>query len=173
MVPWKYHATYLVIGLAWSTAWSLNYPNQPDFADFRKSGKVIHPFSSRRDNRHYGVTLRLRESSVRSLADGRVYSATEMRGYGRVVIIDHGHGWHTLYSGVERSLVKPGQHVSRGDVIGMPHGKTLFLVVSYRGNPINPSDVIGRRPRGAEVPSERAHSGTGGQGIAAAAILAG
>jgi murein DD-endopeptidase MepM/ murein hydrolase activator NlpD len=117
------------------------FAHQPDFDDFRKRGKVISGYSSRPEHRHYGVTLRVRESTVRALADGRVHSAGYLRGYGQLVIVDHGQGWHSLYSNLGRITVKKGQRVSRGDALAHARNKRLFLVVSYRGNPINPSDL--------------------------------
>ncbi|MFN3952529.1 MAG: M23 family metallopeptidase [Thermaurantimonas sp.] len=39
-------------------------------------------------------------------------------GYGLYVIISHGFGYHTLYAHMSKSLVRPGQKVKRGDVIG-------------------------------------------------------
>jgi murein DD-endopeptidase MepM/ murein hydrolase activator NlpD len=135
-----------------------DHADQPDFADYRQSGQVIRAFSGKGDHNHYGVTLRLRERYVRALASGTVYSTGELRGYGNVVIVDHGHGWHTLYSDIAETRVQAGQQVRRGSVIGTPRAKRLFLVVSYKGNPINPSDVIGRRNRNSAGHSERVQS---------------
>lgn len=135
--------------------------DQPDFADYRQSGRVIRAYSAKADHNHYGVTLRLREGHVRALASGTVYSAGELRGYGNVVIVDHGHGWHTLYSDIAETRVAVGQQVKRGSIIGTPRKKRLFLVVSYKGNPINPSDVIGRRNRNSAGHSERVQGRSG------------
>ena len=119
----------------------------PDFEDYRRVGEVLQPFSRNKENNTYGVTLRTRAAAVHTLAGGKVYSAGRMRGYGRYVIVDHGHGWHTLYSNLARIDVKAGQQLPRGATLGMARHKRLFLVVSYRGNPINPSDVNGHRDR--------------------------
>lgn len=134
---------------------SAEFANLPDFSDFRRAGEIVQAYSRNRENNNYGVTLRMRENTIRAMADGRVHSAGQLRGYGKVVIVDHGQGWHTLYSNLARVQVHRGQQVSQGDVLGQPRHKRLFLVVSYRGNPINPSDVIGRRPRGGENHSAR------------------
>ncbi|MFN4298860.1 MAG: M23 family metallopeptidase [Thermaurantimonas sp.] len=39
-------------------------------------------------------------------------------GYGLYVIISHGFGYHTLYAHMSKAIVKPGQKVKRGDIIG-------------------------------------------------------
>jgi murein DD-endopeptidase MepM/ murein hydrolase activator NlpD len=145
----------------------------PDFADYRQSGQVIRAYSGNAEQNHYGVTLRLREGHVRVLANGTVYSAGQLRGYGNVVIVDHGHGWHTLYSDIGEIRVSVGQQVRRGAVIGTSREKRLFLVVSYKGNPINPSDVIGRRPRNSGGHSERVQNRSGVPALAAVAMNAG
>jgi murein DD-endopeptidase MepM/ murein hydrolase activator NlpD len=133
---------YLVgIPLAYAAA----YQDRPEFDDYRKLGDVIEKYSRNKENNTYGVTLRVHGSSIRSLADGRVHSSGRLRGYGRYIIIDHGQGWHSLYSHLARIDAEKGREVKRGAVIGAARHKRLFLVVSYRGNPINPSDVMSAR----------------------------
>ncbi len=118
--------------------------DKPDFEDYRRAGRVVQPYSKNSEKNAYGVTLQLRESAIRNLAGGVVYGTGSLRGYGRYVIVDHGKGWHTLYSNVARINVARGQQVARGSIIGTARSKRLFLVVSYRGNPINPSETIGK-----------------------------
>lgn len=146
---------------------------QPEFADYRQSGEVIRAYSVKADAGHYGVTLRLYEGNVRTLAAGTVYSAGPLRGFGNVIIVDHGHGWHTLYADIAHTRVAVGQKVGRGALIGAVRAKRLFLVVSYKGNPINPSDVIGRRPRSPGTHAERVQSFSGTPAPVAVAINAG
>jgi murein DD-endopeptidase MepM/ murein hydrolase activator NlpD len=66
------------------------------------------------------------------------------RGYGNTIIIDHGYSYKTLYAHLSKTLVKPGQKVKRGDVIGLvgstgmsmaPH---LHYEVRKHDEPINP-----------------------------------
>ncbi len=121
------------------------YENKPDFDDYRKFGDVVEKYSRNKENNTYGVTLRMRESAIHALADGRVHSSGRLRGYGRYVIVDHGQGWHSLYSHLARVDAAKGKEVKRGAVIGIARHKRLFLVVSYRGNPINPSEVMSAR----------------------------
>jgi hypothetical protein len=131
--------------------------DRPDFEDYRRAGRVVRNYSRGGDNNTYGVTLQLRENSVRNLAGGVVHSIGKLRGYGQFVIVDHGKGWHTLYSNVGRIGVTRGQRLARGAIIGTPRRKRLFLVVSYRGNPINPSETIGK-PMHEEHTSHALHA---------------
>lgn len=144
---------YLLVVLAapWGTfpasRSAVDWASVPDFADFRQNGQVIRTYSAQQELNHFGVTLQLTEKRVRALASGRVYGTTILRGYGRVLILDHGHGWHTLYAGMAEVQVRAGESIKQGAIIGIPKRKRLFLVVSYKGNPINPSDVVQKQPR--------------------------
>jgi murein DD-endopeptidase MepM/ murein hydrolase activator NlpD len=130
------------------------FADAPDFEDYRKMGEVVQGYSRDKETSTYGITLKVRQN-VRALADGRVVSMGRLRGYGRYVIVDHGQGWHSLYSNLARLQVAKGENVERGAVMGEARHKRLFLVVSFRGNPINPSEVIGK-----QVPGQHAARST-------------
>jgi murein DD-endopeptidase MepM/ murein hydrolase activator NlpD len=75
---------------------------------------------------------------------GTVTFAGVKNGYGNTTIIDHGHGISTLYAHQSKILVRVGQHVSQGDLIGKvgatghvtaPH---LHYEVHVNGAPRNP-----------------------------------
>src|SRR5438270_7587516 len=51
-------------------------------------------------------------------ADGVILFADFMGGYGKTLMVDHGHGISTRYGHLSGYAVTPGQHVHRGDVIG-------------------------------------------------------
>lgn len=57
-------------------------------------------------------------SDVIATADGVVSSARRSRTFGRVIEIDHGYGYKTIYAHLKGFNVKKGQKVARGDVIG-------------------------------------------------------
>jgi len=77
-------------------------------------------------------------------ADGVVTFADFMGGYGRAVIIDHGHGIATRYGHLASFAVVPGQHVRRGDTIayvglsGRSTGPHLHYEVRINDTPVNP-----------------------------------
>lgn len=74
------------------------------------------------------------------------YNEHKMRGYGNYVVIDHGFGYKTLYGHMSKILVKPGQKVKRGEIIGLVGntGKSVGPHCHYevRKNavPINPAN---------------------------------
>jgi murein DD-endopeptidase MepM/ murein hydrolase activator NlpD len=66
------------------------------------------------------------------------------RGYGNNVILNHGYGYQTLYGHMSKIIVRPGQKIKRGDLIGYvgnsgtSTGPHLHYEVRKNGNPVNP-----------------------------------
>jgi murein DD-endopeptidase MepM/ murein hydrolase activator NlpD len=81
---------------------------------------------------------------IRATADGTVKSAEMESGYGREVIIDHGHGMETCYAHMSGFAVMAGQNVVRGQVIGYvgvsgrTTGAHLHYEVRIHNTPVNP-----------------------------------
>jgi murein DD-endopeptidase MepM/ murein hydrolase activator NlpD len=77
-------------------------------------------------------------------ADGLVTFADFLGGYGKALMLDHGHGISTRYGHLSGFAVAPGQHVHRGDVIGYvgasgrSTGPHLHYEVRINDTPVNP-----------------------------------
>ena len=77
-------------------------------------------------------------------ADGVVTFADFLGGYGKALMLDHGHGISTRYGHLSGFAVAPGQHVHRGDVIGYvgasgrSTGPHLHYEVRINDTPVNP-----------------------------------
>ena len=66
-----------------------------------------------------GVTFAApRNSAVVAPRDGRIAYAGPFRGYGRILIIDHGNGWTSLITNLAALAVNEGQKVAMGQVVG-------------------------------------------------------
>ncbi|HJT25738.1 MAG TPA: M23 family metallopeptidase [bacterium] len=76
--------------------------------------------------------------------DGKVLFAAIRAGYGRLIILDHGGGLTSYYAHLDEILVKPGQFVKRGALIGKvgnsgrTTGPHLHFEVRLNGKPRNP-----------------------------------
>jgi murein DD-endopeptidase MepM/ murein hydrolase activator NlpD len=67
---------------------------------------------------HQGIDIRLRYQWIRSTKFGKVTYAGWMGGYGRTVIIAHPGGWKSLYGHLSRIIVRKGQYVKQGQLVG-------------------------------------------------------
>ena len=69
-------------------------------------------------------------------------------GYGKMIRIDHGNGYRSLYAHLSSVKVRPGQRVVRGQVLGnmgatgRAFGTHLHLEITYKGRHINPLSVL-------------------------------
>ncbi len=85
---------------------------------------------------------------VRAAGDGDVADASTVSGYGREVVLDHGHDLVTIYAHLSAIAVFPGQHVSRGQVIGYvgqsgrATGPHLHYEVRVHNVPVNPHKYL-------------------------------
>jgi murein DD-endopeptidase MepM/ murein hydrolase activator NlpD len=85
---------------------------------------------------------------VKCTADGVVRIASWQGGYGRLVVIDHGHGYRTYYGHNSQLLVKVSDHVKRGQVIsymgtsGRSTGYHLHYEVWKDGKVVNPMKYV-------------------------------
>lgn len=103
---------------------------------------------------HSGVDLATRRGEqVKATADGIVSVAGYGSGNGNVVMIEHGHGFTTVYAHNDRNLVKVGQTVRRGEAIalagatGTATGVHVHYEIWRNGRPVNPSDSQTRSGR--------------------------
>ncbi|MGQ9753539.1 MAG: peptidoglycan DD-metalloendopeptidase family protein [Thermaceae bacterium] len=85
---------------------------------------------------------------VRASAGGVVVRAGWMGSYGLAVEVDHGYGYRTLYGHLSRLEVRPGQRVSRGQVLGRvgstgrSTGPHLHYSVFRKGVPMDPRTYL-------------------------------
>ncbi len=107
-------------------------------------GERIDPFNGE-GAFHSGIDISSNYGErVLAPAEGIVIFADFMGGYGRAVVLDHGHGISTRYGHLASFAVISGQHVRRGDVIGYvglsgrSTGPHLHYEVRINDTPVNP-----------------------------------
>jgi murein DD-endopeptidase MepM/ murein hydrolase activator NlpD len=111
-------------------------------------GRRRDPFTGQWEP-HMGVDINtITGTPVYAAADGRVIHASREPAYGNVVVIDHGHGYRTLYAHLSRFRVVKGQKVKRGDYIaevgntGRSTGPHLHYEVIRNNQNLDPLDFM-------------------------------
>jgi murein DD-endopeptidase MepM/ murein hydrolase activator NlpD len=83
------------------------------------NGTINSSFGRRGASFHDGVDIAAPEgTAIRAVERGEVIYSDKLRGYGNIVIIRHPQGIASVYAHNESNLVREGQTVARGDVIG-------------------------------------------------------
>jgi septal ring factor EnvC (AmiA/AmiB activator) len=81
---------------------------------------------------------------ITAVAEGVTIYADWFKGYGRLIILDHGGGYFTLYAHASEILVRPGTAVARGQMIGRVgdtgslEGPQLYFELRHKGKPEDP-----------------------------------
>ena len=109
-------------------------------------GRTINLYGDRvrRGISHKGITLETRPGAqVVAPYDGKVVFAGNFRGYGKLLIIEHGEGYHSLIAGMTRIDGILGQRLLSGEPVGIMQSRdgkkpSLYLELRRNGQPINP-----------------------------------
>ncbi len=112
-------------------------------------GDVTSEFGMRGHRYHYGIDLDLETGdAVLSAFEGTVRIAKYSPSYGYYVIVRHPNGLETLYAHLSRILVKSGDKVKAGDLVGLggntgrSRGSHLHFEIRFLGQQIDPRQVI-------------------------------
>lgn len=108
-------------------------------------GFRIHPIY-KGFHMHTGIDFTApRGTPVYATGNGKVIRPDgNMTGYGQFVVVDHGYGYKTVYAHLSRLAVRPGQKVTRGQVIGyvgntgISTGPHLHYEVRWNNKPVDP-----------------------------------
>jgi len=129
--------TIELIGLQ-SSKGRLNWPTK---------GKLAHRFGQRKHSGidWKGVLISANEGSqVSSIHNGQVVYADWLKGYGWVIVVDHGEGFMSLYGHTQTLLKDVGDTVRKGDIIalvGQSGGQAnsgLYFELRHKGRAVNP-----------------------------------
>lgn len=98
---------------------------------------------------NHGIEILARPSTaVKAVWDGRIAFAKSFKGYGNLIIIDHGGGYYTLYAQVQRLQKKTDDNVEKGDLIaysGFDNADHVYFEVRKGRTPSNPLLWIEKR----------------------------
>lgn len=131
----------------------LKFSQRKGKLDWPVTGKVKRAFGSRVDNVNYEGLLIAADAGtpVKAVHHGRVVFADWLRGYGLVLILDHGSGYLSLYGHNDSLLREPGEWVGTGETLalaGSSGGSTepgLYFALRYQGRSTDPIVWLERR----------------------------
>jgi murein hydrolase activator len=114
-------------------------------------GAQVHPRFGTRTFRS-GIDIEAEDgAAVKAVYAGHVVYAGWFKGYGNLVILDHGHDYFTLYAHVAEIAVKEGEDVRQGQRVGTVGdtgslaGARLYFEVRYQGKPQDPEQWLRHR----------------------------
>jgi septal ring factor EnvC (AmiA/AmiB activator) len=115
-------------------------------------GAQVHPRFGTKTFRN-GIDIDVPEgTSITAVASGHVLYTGWFRGYGNLIIVDHGGEYYTLYAHASNIRVAEGDEVKQGQAIatvgdtGSLQGPRLYFEVRHGGRPQDPAQWL--RPRG-------------------------
>lgn len=124
--------------------WPTNGRITARFGDSRNVGEL----------RWQGVTISAPEGTeVRAISYGRVAFADWLRGFGLLIIIDHGDGYMSLYGGNQSLYKEVGDWVEEGEAIagvgdsGGHSDSALYFEIRHNGKPTNPLKWCRGKPK--------------------------
>jgi septal ring factor EnvC (AmiA/AmiB activator) len=85
---------------------------------------------------------------IRSVFKGKVIYSSWFKGYGNMIIIDHGNSYYTVYAHMEETFKSKGEEVDAGEVIatvgdtGSMTGAKLYFEVRHHGKPMDPLEWL-------------------------------
>jgi len=110
----------------------------------RRSDPFVH-----KEAFHSGIDFKGRiGDKIEATADGLVIKSSYNKGLGDYVTLRHGNGYETVFGHMSKRLVKKGDKVHRGQVIGLvgntgrSTGAHLHYEVRYRGKTVNPEKFL-------------------------------
>jgi septal ring factor EnvC (AmiA/AmiB activator) len=121
-------------------------------------GKVAIPYGSSRDPQfntpvfRSGIFIQTGDDiNAKSVHAGKVVFAEWFKGYGQLMIVNHGDGYHTLYGSLSEIFSKVGDIINSGQVIGrvgdssVLNAPGLYFEVRYKGKPLDPLQWLRKR----------------------------
>ena len=118
-------------------------------------GKIISKFGPLRtgDYKSFtfqkGIDIKVKKGeTVKSVFNGKVLFAQWLKGYGNLLVIDHGDNYYTLYAHVEEIFKQKGETVKTGEIIatagdtGSIKGTCLHFEIRHHGKAVDPMNWL-------------------------------
>lgn len=123
-------------------------------------GRITLPYGSQKDPQfstpifRNGIHIETTpDAEARAVSTGKVIFAELFKGFGKLVIVNHGGGYHTLYGNLTEIFSHVGDIIKENQVIGrvgtsaMLNDHALYFEVRYKGKPLDPKQWLKSRRR--------------------------
>jgi septal ring factor EnvC (AmiA/AmiB activator) len=123
-------------------------------------GKLAVPYGSQKDPRfdtpvfRNGIHIQTDAAAdARSVYAGKVIFAEWFKGFGQLIIVNHGSGYHTLYGNLSEIFSKVGDIIKDNQVIGkvgtsgVINAPGIYFEIRYKGKPLDPTQWLKKRKR--------------------------
>ena len=121
-------------------------------------GRIAVPYGSQRDPQYNtpvfrnGVQIETSSNSdARAVHEGKVIFAEWFKGFGQLVIVNHGSGYHTLYGNLSEifshvgDIIRENQVIGKVGTSGMLNAPGLYFEIRYKGKPLDPAQWLRHR----------------------------
>lgn len=121
-------------------------------------GKILIPYGTQRDPQFKtpvfknGLYIKSAENSTaKAVYEGKVVFAEWFKGYGQLIIISHGEGYHTLYANLSEIFHKTGDIIKGQEPLGIVgesgalNANALYFELRYKGKPLDPAQWLKKR----------------------------
>jgi septal ring factor EnvC (AmiA/AmiB activator) len=121
-------------------------------------GKILVPYGTQRDPQFKtpvfknGLHIKAEENSTaKAIHKGKVVFAEWFKGYGQLIIISHGEGYHTLYANLSEIFHKTGDIIKEQEAIGIVgesgalNANALYFEIRYKGKPLDPTQWLKKK----------------------------
>ena len=121
-------------------------------------GKIAIPYGTHRDPQfdtpvfRNGVHIQtVSAAEVRAPYGGKIIFAEWFKGFGQLIIVNHGSGYHTLYGNLSEIFSKVGDIIKENQLLGkvgtsgILNAPGLYFEIRYKGKPLDPSQWLKTR----------------------------
>jgi septal ring factor EnvC (AmiA/AmiB activator) len=134
-----------------------NFSSLKGLLNMPVKGKIVSFFGPHRNkkfnviNFQSGIEIKAdRGEPIRAVYNGRILYARWFKGYGNMIIIDHGNNYYTIYAHAQEIFASQGDTVEMGEVVatvgdsGSMIGPSLHFEVRHHGKPVDPLKWINK-----------------------------
>jgi septal ring factor EnvC (AmiA/AmiB activator) len=121
-------------------------------------GTIAVPYGSQKDPQfntpvfRNGIQIRTdSDTDARAVFPGKVIFAQWFKGFGELVIVNHGGGYHSLYGNLSEifshvgDIIKQNEAIGKVGTSGMLNAPGLYFEIRYRGKPLDPTQWLKHR----------------------------